>query len=173
MGRKKENRLLVEIQSDSSPRIWWSVTLEATWPRWRAHYREDAGKTTEHEPVSIVLKFCIAYVAFFVQHLAKKWLGHVRLWSYAIKDIQPLTDFSRKSCFQSHNLLPLTGMETICMIYIRRWPQLWQCILTFQRYLNHWPWMTPYIPIVANLAVWGGFLEALRPNMWLFFTNTH
>ena len=39
--------------------------------------------------------------------------GHGPMRSYKV---QPPTDFSKKSCFQPRNLLPLTGMEILCMI---------------------------------------------------------
>ena len=40
---------------------------------------------------------------------------------------------------------------------------LWICILTFQRSSEVTDWLTPYIPIVANLVVLG-FPEALSRN---------
>ena len=46
---------------------------------------------------------------------------------------------------------------------------LWHCILILQRSSEvHWPWLTPCLPIVANMAVLG-LIEVLRPNTRLIF----
>ena len=68
----------------------------------------------------IGMKFCIANGASFAQLMAKNFdrvrSGHGAMMSYVE---QPPTDFSPKSHFQQCNLLPLTGMETLCVIKVR------------------------------------------------------
>ena len=106
----------------------------------------------------IALKFRISYGAPFAQLLAGEiWPGQVRWWSYDVIRVQPPTDFSRKSCFQPRNLLPLTGMEILYMIQVSKdhiWPLTLHLNLS-KFFRGHWPWLTPYIPIMANLAILG------------------
>ena len=47
--------------------------------------------------------------------------GHGAMTSYIE---QPPTDFSPKSYFQQRNLLPLTGIEALCLIWFGTWPYL-------------------------------------------------
>ena len=49
---------------------------------------------------------------------------------------------------------------------------LWHCILTFQRSSETTDLGCPYAYLYEYWQIWRflGFLEVLRPNMWLFFT---
>ena len=101
-------------------------------------------------PGRIALQFYIAYGASFAQILANQFSpGQVRWPSYGVKEVQSPTDCSRKSCFQPRDLLPFTGMGHYAWFRSAH-EQMWPVILhnDFPKVIrDHWPWLTPYIPI--------------------------
>ena len=74
----------------------------------------------------IRLKFCISNGASsFTKLLAIFfWLGQVRSRSYDVISRRTSGRLSPILRFQLRNLLPLTGMETLCVIKVRTWPYL-------------------------------------------------
>ena len=116
----------------------------------------------------IALNICIANGASFCAASGEKfWPGQVRLQSYDVVSKTTSEDFSRKSRFQLLNLLSLTEMEILCVIYVRTRPYLTYDIVSWPFESHPWSLILadPLLPIMDNLVLWG-FLEVLRPNLW-------
>ena len=107
-----------------------------------------------------------------------KNFDRVRSGHGAVKSLkeQPPTDFSRRSCFQPRNLLPLTWMEILCYAWLRPSDDHIRP-LTFHLdrskvIRGHWSWLTPYVLIEANLVFLGGFLRSWD-RILVYFLHGH
>ena len=101
--------------------------------------------------------------ASFVQ-LLKKITSQVMSRSYGIIKGTASGRFSTKSCFRHLISLPLTGMETLCVIWVLGWPHLnlWHRILTFDGY-PRWPTLADQI--LRNGGRIGGFESLICLNL--------
>ena len=99
----------------------------------------------------------------------KNWPGQVRSRSYNVIRRTTSCDsiFHRNRVFS--NVTCCHWLEWRNYVWFRlEYDHIWPLTLHLdlsEVIWGHWPWPTPYLPIVAKLVVLG-FLEVLRVNTW-------
>ena len=133
----------------------WCNTLPWGFVKWPPKRSADA------------LKFCIAIGASFAQLLAKKWPGQIRSRSHESGHglRKSVSDrFFSEIMFSATKLLAHWLKWRRYGDLSRRWPMTISdisslCLDLPKVIRRHWPWPTPYLPIVAKLVVSWGFLR--------------